>query len=88
MITKEEKETIIKKTQLHDGDTGSLESQVSILTARIQEITEHLKDNQHDFMAIRGLKQLVGRRKRFLKYLEENDYDSYKSIITKLGLRK
>ena len=88
MITKEEKETIIKKTQRHDGDTGSLESQVSILTARIQEITGHLKDNQHDFMAIRGLKQLVGRRKRFLKYLEENDYDSYKSIITKLGLRK
>ena len=88
MITKEDKLTAIKSTQLHDGDVGSSSAQVTILTKRINEITEHMKQNKHDFMARRGLVQMVGRRKRLLKYLERTDFESYKAVVAKLGLRK
>ena len=88
MITKEDKLTAIKSTQLHDGDVGSSSAQVAILTKRINEITEHMKQNKHDFMARRGLVQMVGRRKRLLKYLERTDFESYKAVVAKLGLRK
>lgn len=88
MITKEEKAKAISATQTHAGDVGSAEVQVSILTARIKEITEHLKVNKHDFMARRGLIQMVGRRKRLLKYLENKDFEIYKGTVAKLGLRK
>ena len=77
MITKEDKLTAIKSTQLHDGDVGSSSAQVAILTKRINEITEHMKQNKHDFMARRGLIQMVGRRKKLLKALEQTDYDQY-----------
>lgn len=88
MITKEDKLTAIKSTQLHDGDVGSSSAQVAILTKRINEITEHMKQNKHDFMARRGLIQMVGRRKKLLKALEQTDYDQYKIVIETLGLRK
>ena len=83
MITKENKQKAIALTQV-----GSPQAQVSILTARIKEVTEHLKSNKHDFMARRGLVQMVGRRKRLLKYLERTDFESYKAVVAKLGLRK
>ena len=88
MITKEDKLTAIKSTQLHDGDVGSSSAQVAILTKRINEITEHMKQNKHDFMARRGLIQMVGRRTKLLKALEQTDYDQYKKVIETLGLRK
>lgn len=88
MITKEDKLTAIKSTQLHDGDVGSSSAQVAILTKRINEITEHMKQNKHDFMARRGLIQMVGQRKKLLKALEQTDYNQYKKVIETLGLRK
>ena len=88
MITKEDKLTAIKSTQLHDGDVGSSSAQVAILTKRINEITEHMKQNKHDFMARRGLIQMGGRRKKLLKALEQTDYNQYKKVIETLGLRK
>ena len=88
MITQEDKLAALKSTQLHDGDTGSSSAQVAILTKRINEITEHMKQNKHDFMARRGLIQMVGRRKKLLKALEREDYDQYKKVIETLGLRK
>ena len=88
MITKEDKLTAIKSTQLHDGDVGSSSAQVAILTKRINEITEHMKQNKHDFMARRGLIQMVEPRKKLLKALEQTDYDQYKKVIETLGLRK
>ena len=88
MITKEDKLTAIKSTQLHKTVTGSSSAQVAILTKRINEITEHMKQNKHDFMARRGLIQMVGRRKKLLKALERDDYEQYKKVIETLGLRK
>ena len=88
MITKENKEKAIALTQVSKNDVGSPQAQVSILTARIKEVTEHLKSNKHDFMARRGLMQMVGRRKKLLKYLERKDFEAYKAVVAKLGLRK
>lgn len=88
MITKENKEKAIALTQVSKNDVGSPQAQVSILTARIKEVTEHLQSNKHDFMARRGLMQMVGRRKKLLKYLERKDFEAYKVVVSKLGLRK
>jgi small subunit ribosomal protein S15 len=88
MISKDNKTKAIKKTQLHKDDVGSPQAQVAILTARIEEITGHLKANQHDHMARRGLVQMVGQRKKLLRSLEKKDFEAYKAVITKLGLRK
>ena len=88
MITKENKEKAIALTQVSKNDVGSPQAQVSILTARIKEVTEHLKSNKHDFMARRGLMQMVGRRKKLLKYLERKDFEAYTAVVAKLGLRK
>lgn len=88
MISTTKKQDIIKKSQTSKTDTGSPEVQVSILTARINEITEHLKSNKHDFMARRGLLQMVGKRKRLLKYLADNDPQAYLKLVKELGLRK
>ena len=88
MITKDNKAKAIALTQVAKNDVGSPQAQVSILTARIKEVTEHLKSNKHDHMARRGLIQMVGRRKRLLKYLENTDFAAYKAVIEKLGLRK
>lgn len=88
MITKEDKATAISKLARSKKDVGSPEVQVSVLTVRINEVTEHLKNNKHDYMARRGLMQMVGKRKRLLKYLEKTDFELYKSTVSKLGLRK
>ena len=88
MITKENKAKAIQATARNAKDVGSSEGHVSILTERIKEVTEHVKVNKHDFMARRGLMQMVGRRKRLLKYLEKTDFELYKSTVAKLGLRK
>ena len=88
MITKENKTKAISALARNKKDVGSPEVQVSILTERIKEVTEHIKSNKHDFMARRGLMQMVGRRKKLLKYLERTDFELYKSTIAKLGLRK
>ncbi len=88
MITKENKTKAIAKVARNKADVGSPEVQVAILTERIKEVTEHVKNNKHDFMAKRGLMQMVGKRKKLLKYLEETDFELYKKTISKLGLRK
>ncbi len=76
------------KLARNKSDVGSPEVQVSILTERIKEVTEHVKENKHDYMAKRGLMQMVGQRKKLLKYLEKNDFETYKKTISALGLRK
>lgn len=88
MISTDKKADIIKTHQRAKTDTGSPEVQVSIMTARINEITDHLKVNKHDFMARRGLLQLVGKRRRLLKYLADTDPKAYLALVKKLGLRK
>ncbi|MEI6053904.1 MAG: 30S ribosomal protein S15 [Candidatus Saccharibacteria bacterium] len=88
MITTENKSKAIALTQTHKTDVGSPQAQASILTTRIKEITEHLKLNVHDHMARRGLMQMVGARKKLLKYLESKDFESYKKVVSKLKLRK
>ncbi len=88
MITKDNKAKAIKKLARGDKDVGSPEVQVAILTERIKEVTEHVKANKHDFMAKRGLIQMVGQRKKLLKYLERTDFETYKATVSKLGLRK
>jgi small subunit ribosomal protein S15 len=88
MISSEKKQAIITDSQRGKTDVGSPEVQVSILTERIKEITGHLKANKHDFMARRGLLQMVGKRKRLLKYLAEKDGAAYLATIQKLGLRR
>ena len=88
MISKEKKAEAIKKLARSEKDVGSPEVQVAILTERIKEVTEHVKANKHDFMARRGLMQMVGKRKKLLKYLEKTDFESYKKTLEKLGLRK
>jgi len=88
MITADNKAKAIKATQTHKDDVGSPQAQASVLTVRIKEITAHLQGNKHDHMARRGLIQMVGRRKRLLKYLERKNFDAYKATVAKLGLRK
>lgn len=88
MITAENKAKALALTQTHKTDVGSPQAQAAILTTRIKEITAHLQTNKHDHMARRGLIQMVGRRKRLLKYLERKDFDAYKATVAALGLRK
>lgn len=88
MITKDNKSKAIAKTQLHKNDVGSAQAQVSVLTSRINEVNEHLKTNKHDNMARRGLIQMVGKRKKLLKYLENTNFEGYKAIVATLKLRK
>ena len=88
MITKEKKAEIIKEYQLKEGDTGSPEVQVAILTYRINDLNEHLKANHNDHHSRRGLLKMVGKRRNLLAYLKENDLERYRSLIARLGLRK
>lgn len=88
MISTEKKTKIVTDLQRSKTDTGSPEVQVGILTERIKELTAHLKENKHDFMARRGLLQAVGKRKRLLKYLASQDGPAYLALVAKLGLRK
>lgn len=87
MISSDKKSKIVADLQKDKKDTGSPEVQVGILTARIAEITEHLKANKHDFMARRGLLQMVGQRKRLLKYIASKDGKAYLDLKKKLGIR-
>ena len=82
------KETIIKEYGLHEGDTGSAEVQVALLTDRIVHLTEHLKEHKHDEHSRLGLLKLVGRRSRLQKYLKKKDPQAYRELIAKLGLRR
>ena len=81
MITKDNKAKAIALTQVAKNDVGSPQAQVSVLTARLKEVTEHLKVNKHDHMARRGLIQMVGKRKRLLKYLENKNFEAYKAVV-------
>ncbi|MBB4734842.1 30S ribosomal protein S15 [Micrococcus cohnii] len=82
------KQQIIKEFATHEGDTGSPEVQVAVLTRRIKDLTEHLKDHKHDHHTRRGLMAMVGRRRRMLGYLQKVDIERYRSLIERLGLRK
>ena len=88
MITKEIKEQIIKEYQLKEGDTGSPEVQVAILTYRINDLNEHLKVHKKDHHSRRGLLKMVGQSRNLLAYLKENDLERYRTLIARLGLRK
>ena len=88
MLTKEVKQEIISKYATKEGDTGSPEVQIAILTYRINTLTEHLKSNKKDHHSRRGLLKMVGHRRNLLGYLQENDIARYRAIVEKLGLRK
>jgi small subunit ribosomal protein S15 len=88
MIKTEKKAAAIKSAQVHKDDTGGATAQVAILTERIKEITEHLQTNKHDFMARRGLLQMVGKRRRLLRYIAKRDSQAYLDLIKKLGIRR
>lgn len=88
MISKEKKQAIIEEYATKPGDTGSPEVQIAILTARINELTEHLKIHKKDHHSRRGLFKMVGQRRGLLEYLKKNDIERYRSLIQRLGLRK
>ena len=87
-VTKEVKETIIAKHAKHDGDTGSPEVQVALLTKRIDNLTEHLKTHKKDHHSRRGLLKMVGHRRRLLNYLQARDLERYRALVKELELRK
>ncbi len=87
MISKDKKQAIIKEYARKEGDTGSCEVQIAILTERIKELTEHLKTNKNDKHSRRGLIQMVSNRKRLLKYLEKTDLETYRQLKEKLQIR-
>ncbi|MBR3897841.1 MAG: 30S ribosomal protein S15 [Bacilli bacterium] len=87
-LTKDEKQKIVKKYARKEGDTGSAEVQIAILTKEISELTEHLKEHKHDFHSRRGLLMKVGHRRSLLNYLMKKDVTRYREIVKKLGLRK
>jgi len=87
MISKEKKQNIIKKYATKEGDTGSCEVQIAILSARILELTEHLKSNPNDDHSRRGLMKLVNQRKRLLKYMERTNLQGYRELKSKLNIR-
>jgi small subunit ribosomal protein S15 len=88
MITKEQKAEIVAQYGNGDGDTGSPEVQIAILTARINDLNEHFKVHTHDHHSRRGLLKMVGQRRNLLAYLKEKDIERYRAIVQKLGLRK
>ena len=88
MMRKEEKTQIILDNAIHEGDTGSPEVQIAILTKRINDLVEHLKEHKHDHHSRRGLLKMVGRRRNLLNYLKKKDIERYRAIISKLGIRK
>ncbi len=88
MMRKEEKQQIIENNKQHDGDTGSPEVQVAILTKRINDLTEHLKIHKKDHHSRRGLLKMVGKRRNMLNYLAKKDINRYRALIAKLGLRQ
>lgn len=87
-LTKETKQAIISKHATHEGDTGSAQVQIALLSARISQLTEHLKTNKHDNHSRRGLLTLVGERRSHLKYLSRKNPEAYRALLEQLGLRK
>lgn len=87
-ITKTRKQQLIEEFRTHEGDTGSPEVQIAILTERINNLTEHFKNHENDHHSRRGLLKMVNRRRKLLDYLKENDIEKYHEIISKLNLRK
>ena len=87
-MDKADKQAVIEEYRTHERDTGSTESQIAVLTARITELTQHLREHKHDESTRRGLLRLVGRRKSLLKYLNSKDVNRYRAIVAKVGLRK
>jgi len=87
-LTKEQKDEVIGKYHRHDSDTGSPEVQVALLTTRITQLTQHLRENKHDESSRRGLLKLVGQRRRLLAYLRREDYGRYLALAEQLNLRK
>ena len=87
MIQKEKKQAVITDYRTHETDTGSPEVQVAVLTERVRELTEHLKIHKKDFHSRRGFLKMVGRRRKLLRYLKEKDFNCYRSLIERLGLR-
>jgi len=87
-LTQEKKQELIEKFGRSDGDTGSTEVQVALLTERINELTEHLRSHRKDHHSRRGLLMLVGKRRRLLRYLESNDVERYRALVAELGLRR
>ena len=88
MIRKEVKDQVIAEYATHEGDTGSPEVQIAVLTYRINELTEHLRTHIHDAHSRRGLLKMVGKRRNLLDYLAKKDINRYRALIAKLGLRK
>ena len=88
MMLKDQKTAIIEANRTHEGDTGSPEVQVAILTERIAQLTEHLKQHPQDNHSRRGLYKMIGKRRKLLDYLMETDIERYRAIIAKLGIRK
>ena len=87
-MTQAEKQAIMKEYATHEGDTGSPEVQIAVLTKRINDLNEHLKANHKDHHSRRGLLKMVGHRRNLIDYLQKNDIERYRSIVTRLGLRK
>lgn len=88
MITKEQKDVIIEANKTHEGDTGSPEVQIAILSERINQLTAHLKQHPNDDHSRLGMYKMVGKRRRLLDYLAKKDIERYRAIIAKLGIRK
>lgn len=88
MLLKEEKTAVIEANRTHENDTGSPEVQISILTKRINDLTEHLKTHKKDHHSRRGLLKMVGHRRNLLNYLAKKDIERYRAVVAKLGLRK
>ncbi len=88
MVTQEQKTAIVQEHAQHEGDTGSPEVQVALLTERINQLTAHMRVHKHDYHSERGLLKLVGKRRRHLAYLNRTDMQRYRAILSKLGLRK
>lgn len=86
-LSSAEKQSIIKEYATHEGDTGSPEVQVALLSKRISDLTEHMKANKHDYYSQRGLLLMIGKRRRLLDYLKREDISRYRSLIQRLGLR-
>ena len=87
-MLKEEKTAIIKEYALHEGDTGSAEVQIAVLTKRINDLTEHLRTHKKDHHSRRGLLKMIGKRRNMLNYLTKVDIERYRALIAKLGIRK
>lgn len=87
-LNKSEKDALMKEYARHEGDTGSPQVQIALLTSRINQLTEHLKTHKHDQHSRRGLLKLVGQRRRQLNYLNQTNPESYRDVVKKLGLRR